>query len=111
MSDFDDWLRALVSTIETADGPLADELRALLDSPSAEAAATPSAATSRLALPPSVQRSLRNIVLRVGRPVLVVVGGTPRLEFADTESEVWRSRLQASRDHLQRAARAVGRID
>ena len=59
----------------------------------------------------SSQLSLRNIVLRVGRPVLAVVGDVPQLEFTDSESEVWRSRLQASTDLLQRAARAVGRID
>ena len=34
-----------------------------------------------------------------------------RLEFKDSESAVWRARLQASGEHLQRAARAVGRID
>ena len=110
MTDFDSWLRALVSTIEVADAPLAEELRALLASPSQEtvgASARSTAAASEF----SAQQSLRNIVLRVGRPVLVVVGGTPQLEFADAASEVWRSRLQASHDHLRRAARAVGRID
>jgi endonuclease G len=110
MTDFDSWLRSLVSTIEVADAPLAEELRALLKSPPGEPADA-SARSAAVARESSALQALRNIVLRVGRPVLVVVGGTPRLEFADTESEVWRSRLHAARDHLQRAARAVGRID
>ena len=50
-------------------------------------------------------------MLRVGRPVLAVVGDVPQIQFADGESEVWRSRIQASTDRLQRASRAVGRID
>jgi endonuclease G len=47
----------------------------------------------------------------VGRPVLAVVGGVPQIQFVEGESEVWRSRLLASSDRLQRASRAVGRID
>ena len=110
MTDFDGWLRDLVSTIEVADAPLAEELRALLESPSLETAGAATRSTG-IESEFSAQQSLRNIVLRVGRPVLVVVGGTPQLEFADAASEVWRSRLHASRDHLRRAAGAVGRID
>src|SRR5688500_16143530 len=111
MTDFDSWLRGLVSTIEVADAPLAEELRALLESPSPEAAGAATRSAGIASGEFSAQQSLRNIVLRVGRPVLVVVGGAPQLEFADAASEVWRSRLRASREHLQRAARAVGRID
>src|SRR6185503_1041895 len=59
----------------------------------------------------TLQPSVRNIVLRTGRPVLAIVGDTPRLQFKDSDSVVWRARLQASGEHLQRAARAVGRID
>jgi endonuclease G len=50
-------------------------------------------------------------VLRVGRPVLALVDDMVQLEFGDAESEVWRTRLQAARARLQRAARAVGRIN
>jgi endonuclease G len=55
--------------------------------------------------------AVRNIVLRVGRPVLAIVEGAPQLEFKDSESEVWRTRLQSSGAQLQRAAAAVGRIN
>lgn len=92
MTDLDAWLNALVSTLDTADRQLAEEIRAV--------------SASR-----ALEQSLRNIVLRVGRPVLAIVGDTPQLQFSDSDSEVWRSRLQASSDRLQRAARAVGRID
>ncbi len=50
-------------------------------------------------------------MLRVGRPVLAVIGDVPQIQFTEGASEVWRSRLQASTDRLQVAARAVGRID
>ena len=43
--------------------------------------------------------------------MLAVVGGAAQLEFRDSESEVWRTRLQASSAQLQRAAGAVGRIN
>ena len=66
-------------------------------------------ASRRVAMTPV--SSVRNIVLRVGRPVLAVVGGAAQLEFKDSESEVWRTRLQASSAQLQRAAGAVGRIN
>ena len=113
MRDLDAWLKALISTLDTADRPLADEIRAIrrsrsLTAPGASAfRGKPSSRPTRR----SLQQSLRNIVLRVGRPVLAVVGGVPQIQFTDGESEVWRSRLQASADRLQGATRAVGRID
>jgi endonuclease G len=113
MRDLDARLKALISTFDTADEPLADEIRALrrprsLTAPGASASRPkPSTAHARR----SSRLSLRNIVLRVGRPVLAVVGDVPQIQFTDGESEVWRSRLQASTDRLQMAARAVGRID
>ena len=112
MRDFDARLKALISTLDTADEPLADEIRALQRprSPSVTASASPQKRSSRAAQRAS-QLSLRNIVLRVGRPVLAVVGDVPQIQCTDGESEVWRSRLQAATDRLQRASRAVGRID
>ena len=50
-------------------------------------------------------------MLRVGRPVLAIVGNAARLDFKDSESAVWRSRLQTSAPLLTRAAQAVGRIE
>jgi endonuclease G, mitochondrial len=100
MKDFDAWLKTLVSTLGSTDRALADEIRAIRGSRSF-------AASGARSLPASV----RNIVLRVGRPVLAIVGNAPRLDFTDSESAVWRARLQASAQLLQRAAQAVGRIE
>ncbi len=94
MKDFDAWLKTLVSTLGSTDRALADEIRAIRGSGSR-----------------SLPQSLRNIVLRVGRPVLAIVGNAPRLDFKDSESTVWRARLQASAPLLKRAAQAVGRIE
>ena len=96
MAELDEWLEELVSTLDTADRLLAEELRRRLG--------------GTRSLRDSGQ-ALRNIVLRVGRPVLAVVGGAAQLQFKDSESEVWRTRLQASSARLQRAAGAVGRIN
>ena len=100
MNDFDAWLKTLVSTLGSTDRALAEEIRAIHGSRSF-------AASGSRSLPASV----RNIVLRVGRPVLAIVGNAPRLDFKDSESAVWRARLQASAPLLQRAAQAVGRIE
>lgn len=100
MKDFDAWLKTLVSTLGSTDRALADEIRAIRGSRSF-------AASGARSLPASV----RNIVLRVGRPVLAIVGNAPRLDFKDSESTVWRARLQASAPLLKRAAQAVGRIE
>jgi len=113
MRDFDAWLKALVSTLASTDRALADEIRAIrgsrwLVAPDASASLKRRAfGVTRT----SLQASVRNIVLRVGRPVLAIVGDTPQLAFKDSESAVWRERLRASGEHLQRAARAVGRIE
>ena len=100
MKDFDAWLNALVTTLKSTDRKLADEIRAIRGSRSF-------ALSERRPLPTSV----RNIVLRVGRPVLPIVGNTARLDLKDSESDVWRTRLQTSAPLLSRAAQAVGRIE
>src|SRR5262245_52213443 len=99
MTDFDAWLRALVSTLASTDHALADEMRAIRGTPT-------SSRGSR-----SMPTAVRNIVLRVGRPVLAVVGNAARLDFNDSESAVWRERLRAAAPALTRAAQAVGRIE
>ncbi len=112
MRDLDIRLQALLSTLASADRPLADEILARGEWPATGTDGPVVAGSRGLARAASSDaRALRNIVLRVGRPVLAIVGGTPQLQFTDTESVVWRSRLQASASHLQRAACAVGRID
>jgi endonuclease G len=100
MKNVDAWVRRLISRLDAADGQLAAEIRGLRGLRGARSL------SSR-----TIQHSLRNIVLRVGRPVLAIVGGVARLEFSDSESDVWRERLQNSSERLGRAAQAVGRID
>jgi endonuclease G len=100
MKDLDAWLKTLVSTLASTDRALADEIRAIRGSRSF-------AVSGSRSLPASV----RNIVLRVGRPVLAIAANAPLLHFKDSESSVWRARLQASAPLLQRAAQAVGRIE
>src|SRR5688572_4245129 len=51
------------------------------------------------------------VVLEAGRPVLTVVNGRPVLQFPDTESEVWRKRLQDAEARLAPAIAAVGRVE
>ena len=100
MKDFDAWLKALVQTLASTDHALADEIRAIPGTPSVAASG------SR-----SLRASVRNIVMRVGRPVLAIVHNAARLDFSDSESAVWRERLRASAPLLTRAAQAVGRIE
>ncbi|WP_181832672.1 DNA/RNA non-specific endonuclease [Bosea caraganae] len=53
-----------------------------------------------------------SIVMRRLRPVLAVKGGTTELAFADpAESELWKERLAGAKEHLDRAIRAVGRVE
>ena len=96
MTELNEWLGQLVAALHNCDRALADEIRS-------RHGGTRDLRDSGV--------SLRNIVLRVGRPVLAVVGGAAQLEFRDSESEVWRGRLQSSSPQLQRAAAAVGRIN
>jgi endonuclease G len=98
MPDIDTWLKGLVTTLASTDRALADEIRAIRGS-------LPGAGSR------SVSASVRNIVLRVGRPVLAIVGNAARLDFKDSDSSVWRARLQASAPLLTHAAQAVGRIE
>jgi endonuclease G, mitochondrial len=110
MKRLDALLRHFLSTLESADRPLAEEIRVLRsrwqrrDLPRSRRA--PAGGGARAVRPPE-----RNIVLRTGRPVLAIAGDLPQLEFHDAESTVWRARLQASVEPLRRAAQAVGRID
>lgn len=114
MKDFEKLLKAATARVEAGDRRLADELKGVRESRSATArrGAAPfleSTTQEPPQLPP--QLALETIVLKVGRPVLAVVHGAVRLEFTDSESEVWRARLEAVGDMLQRAARSVGRIE
>ena len=79
MRNLDALLKALVSTLASADRPLADEIRAIggskwLTTPNVSRSLKTRAAGTGLA---SLRPSVRNIVLRTGRPVLAIVGNTP----------------------------------
>jgi endonuclease G len=88
-----------IARIEAGDPALASELRALR------------APDGARALPRSPNAELETIVLKVGRPVLSIVGSRAQLEFRESASEVWRGRLEAAADRLEAAIRAVGRIN
>ncbi len=114
MTDFEKQVKAALSRIEAGDRALAEELRSVrasheAASADASAAFLESAPQDGQQLPP--QLALETIVLRTGRPVLAVVQGAARLEFKDSASEVWRSRLQTAAGALHDATAAVGRID
>ncbi len=56
--------------------------------------------------------ALESIVLRRTRPVLAIRDHVTRLEFVDpADSEIWKARLEAARPFLDKAVRAVGRIN
>lgn len=102
--------RALTA-IRARDEEIARELDLLAEKPEKHFAAERLSATwLRLAdLPEATARKATE--LRVARPVLTVVGGKPRLEFPDADSEVWRKRLEEAAPRLAPVIAAVGRIE
>lgn len=54
---------------------------------------------------------LEAVVLRTGRPVLQIFENEPKLEFRDSDSEVWRKRLTVAKPQIVQAVKAVGRIE
>jgi endonuclease G len=58
-----------------------------------------------------VQLVPETIVLRTGRPVLLVKNDQPDLVFNDAESAVWRDRLVKTKDQIHRAVLATGRVE
>lgn len=64
------------------------------------------------AVPIEDRVALESIVLRRTRPVLAIRNNVTRLEFVDpADSEIWKARLEAARPFLDKAVRAVGRIN
>lgn len=56
--------------------------------------------------------ALETIVMRRQRPVLAIRDNDPQLVFIDEEDVgIWKARLEAARPILQKAIRAVGRIE
>lgn len=115
MTRIEHLVRAATTRVDAADAALRRELRAVRDArTTAGGDGVARWLESRFDGAPSVpgaDLALETIVLRMGRPVLAVVDGAARLEFADAESRVWRDRLTAVEGLLRSAARAVGRID
>jgi endonuclease G len=112
MRNFEALLKDTLARIESGDRALAEELRTVRQRPRDAAAGgflESAAAPTPLQLPQPL--ALETIVLRVGRPVLAIVKGAARLEFRDSESEIWRARLEAVRVPLERAVRSVGRVE
>src|SRR5262245_57916333 len=99
MTALSTWLERLLSTPASRDSALADEILAIRGSRS----------LSRTSSTRPLPAAERNIVLRVGRPVLAIVDDAAVLDFKDSQSAVWRSRLETSAPVLTRAAKAVGR--
>ena len=54
---------------------------------------------------------METIVQLVGRPVLAIVGGAVKLEFADAPGAVWKARLEGSAGQLRSPIAAVGRVE
>lgn len=62
--------------------------------------------------PIDAEIELESIVLRRTRPVLAILNDETRLEFIDpADSVIWKQRLQDAKPALDRAIRAVGRIE
>jgi endonuclease G len=110
---FESRLREAVAEVERSDDKLAAEMQDRRRNPAREAVDALAPRLESLRAAGGDVRTLvpETIVLRTGRPVLAVVNDEARLEFEDSESEVWRSRLQDAREALGRAIRAAGRIE
>ncbi|MCW5966432.1 MAG: trypsin-like peptidase domain-containing protein, partial [Bryobacterales bacterium] len=55
--------------------------------------------------------ALETIVLRTGRPVLAVHEGDAVLDLDESDSRIWRKRLEDSMDNVRRVTAAVGRVE
>lgn len=112
MKDFNEKLRRAVAGIQAGDRKLADELEEVRDKNRGSGGLeSMSAGLEGLEGFEGFDSGLETIVLRTGRPVLAIFDGEPKLEFRDTDSEVWRERLTKARDGIAHAINAVGRIE
>ena len=97
-------LRKFNSWVRSSDSRLAEESSDTLRSQVMEGVDSPGAAEEAI-----VQES---IVLRTTRPVLAIRDNETRLDTLDQpDSQIWRARLTKAKPLLDRAIRAVGRID
>jgi len=109
MSNSLERLRAATAQIENSDPSLADELKSVRT----RAAETirESAGLEAVGGEADLMTGLETIVLRTGRPVLAISENQPQLTFQDADSEIWKDRLIKAREGINKAIRAVGRID
>ena len=71
-----------------------------------------SALESMPGMPIEERVALESISLRRTRPVLAIRGNVTTLQFDDpADSDIWKARLEAARPFLDKAVRAVGRIN
>jgi endonuclease G len=113
VSDLELRLRSVLQTIEDRDPKLGSELKAVRERARPrvlEALPAPGAAPAGVMAPPAGMTA-ETIVLRTGRPVLLVSRDEPQLDFHDAESEVWRERLAPHKQSIITAIRATGRIE
>jgi endonuclease G len=97
-------LRSFNTWVHRSDPKLAEESADLGPSTALESMEAPQATEDNVAL--------ESIVLRRTRPVLAVRDNEAKLDFVDkADSEIWRARLTKAKPLLDRAIRAVGRID
>ena len=97
-------LRSFNTWVHRSDPKLAEESADLGPSTALESMEAPQATEDSVAL--------ESIVLRRTRPVLAIRANEAKLDFVDkADSEIWRARLTKAKPLLDRAIRAVGRID
>ncbi len=102
-------LRAINDAVRASDPNLASEGR---DTAQSSLPSVP--ALEALSAESSIENEigLESIILRQTRPVLAIQHNETKLDFADqTDSEIWRQRLENAKAPLSAAIRAVGRIE
>lgn len=104
-------LRTATANIEDQDPKLAGELKKVRARAFENLRAEAASEGLEVASGGAVGAAEETIVLRTGRPVLAISNNETRLVFEEAESEVWRERLTGSRELINHAIRAVGRID
>jgi endonuclease G len=110
MDNLKDKLRKRISEIEANDHKLAEELAEARKNPKLQEEALEKSSSEGFESMDDGS-TFETIVLRTGRPVLTIRKGEAIFRSDDVESEVWRERLQKSRQQIVSAIAAVGRIE
>ena len=110
MTDVPEKIRQAVNAVESRDPKLREEMESKRSAPPVEPEMA-EGAFGDIGFGPPPELVRETIVLRTGRPVLSIVRDEAQLQFSEPESEIWRERLRPARQHLVRAAQAVGRVE